>query len=742
MRGQDTLLHAQNVLGVLILGTLMLGNNRLCSGVADAQTKSPPRSAPSVYSPASIRALPGMDCKLHAGNGSVNDDLALRTDPDGYARFLAVRGDRDAAHPLSLTCTLGTEIARSYPVDLRSAALFQPNPISLEQQGGSERPALKGDPMQFTAAQLIDGGYGIRPDPTTAPAAFKQWLEAASISARSGPVQAVVPRTTHTIPLQLTGILKKVPLNGPIGATASVHTITNGTQPWWVGTVLTGAADYVSSQATFTVPTVFPGAVGTTNTEMAIWNGLGGFSTGSGLIQGGVILRTTPTVAVYSTLREYCCGDTNENDSGIQAFTPHPGDKIFSEEWYCDKDGNENVNGGFGCTLIVDITTNAVLNCSKSTGSPCASVKASAGMVFGKSAEFIIENQSPQVGSSTLFPVFHPTVDMAGSAFSTKTNTWNTVSDDPSVVVLTESTNVPTHIAVIAGSANDTFFTWNSVWTPQQLGIGGGTSFGPSLAVFQNRLYAAWKGLGNDTRMFWSSFDGNRWSPQQVGIGGGSASGPSLAVFQGRLYAAWRGLGDDTRLFYSSFDGNSWSTQQIGLGGGSSARPALAVFQNGLYAAWKGLGSDERMFYSKFDGRGWSPQQVGVGGGSSNGPSLAVFHNRLYAGWKGLGTDTRMFYSSFDGTNWGPQQVGVGGGSSAGPSLTVFQDRLYAGWKGLGGDTRMFWSSFDGNVWGPQQVGVGRGSSNGPSLTVFQGQLYAAWKGIGTDTNMSWSFFQ
>jgi len=55
---------------------------------------------------------------------------------------------------------------------------------------------------------------------------------------------------------------------------------------------------------------------------------------------------------------------------------PNPGDKVYTEEWYCDKDGNENLNGGFGCSLIVDITSQAVLNCSKSNGSPCASVQA------------------------------------------------------------------------------------------------------------------------------------------------------------------------------------------------------------------------------------------------------------------------------------------------------------------------------------------------------------------------------
>ena len=78
---------------------------------------------------------------------------------------------------------------------------------------------------------------------------------------------------------------------------------------------------------------------------------------------------------------------------------------------------------------------------------------------------------------------------------------------------------------------------------------------GPALAVFfQNRLFAAWKGAGVDERMFWSSTaDGNNWTPQQVGIGGGSTTGPALAVFQNRLFAAWKGAGRDERMFFSFY---------------------------------------------------------------------------------------------------------------------------------------------------------------------------------------------
>jgi hypothetical protein len=99
--------------------------------------------------------------------------------------------------------------------------------------------------------------------------------------------------------------------------------------------------------------------------------------------------------------------------------------------------------------------------------------------------------------------------------------------------------------------------------------------------------------------MFWSSFDCANWSPQQLGIGGGSSETPALAAFGTHLYAIWKGAGGDQRMFWSRFDGNSWSPQQDGVGGGTSGRPALAAFQGRLYAAWKGVGGDDRMFWSR-----------------------------------------------------------------------------------------------------------------------------------------------
>jgi hypothetical protein len=283
-------------------------------------------------------------------------------------------------------------------------------------------------------------------------------------------------------------------------------------------------------------------------------------------------------------------------------------------------------------------------------------------------------------------------------------------------------------------------------WGTQRQGVGIGSSKGPSLAVFNRKLYAAWKGVPGDTRMFWSSCDGTNWSNEEKGVGIGTSDGPSLAVFNNRLYAAWKGVPGDTRIFYSSFDGNGWSGEAPIPLAGTSSGPSLAAYNGRLYAAWKGVPGDNRMWWSSLEGSSWSVPKVGVGQGTSDGPSLAVFDGYLYAAWKGEGNDTAMYYSHFDGNQWLGETKGVGIGTSEGPRLAVYNNHLFAAWKGVPNDTRMFWSVFDGNTWSVEWqgvgVGAGAGTSDGPSIAPFNNQLYAAWKGVPNDTRMFWSTLQ
>jgi hypothetical protein len=189
-------------------------------------------------------------------------------------------------------------------------------------------------------------------------------------------------------------------------------------------------------------------------------------------------------------------------------------------------------------------------------------------------------------------------------------------------------------------------------WGRQRNIPGVGTSFGPSLAAFNGRLYAAWKGINSDQGIYWASFDGNAWGPQHNIPAVGTSTGPSLCFFNGHLYAAWKGINNDQGIYWSFYDGNAWAPQRNIPGVGTSFGPSLAVYQNYqgqtlLYAAWKGIYNDQGIYFSSFDGNNWAPQQNIANVGTSVGPAIASFGNLLYAAWKGINNDQGIYWSLF-----------------------------------------------------------------------------------------------
>jgi hypothetical protein len=404
------------------------------------------------YKAASVLAKPGLRCTVQPENSKdAAGRISVLTDHDGFARFSAVRATAaDAVQRLTMSCADAAGKPSTYAVDLTSAATFTPRPLDIAKEPGIDRPPLVGDPMAYSAAQLLHEGYGLRPDPVESPAAYGRWLAAASKPARL------------LAPTKLAGALVH---GSALGAAPSA--VTTEKAPYWVGSALTGAPLYLGTEATFYVPTGIAGGDKTTDTGISIWNGLGGLVSGSGLIQGGVQIQTTPSVAAYGVFREYCCGDPNSNGYG-GAFTPSPGDLIYSVQWYCNATGGLDANGGYGCSHIQDVSSGALLSCTQANGSPCASVKALPlcsvspttpnCMTVGTSAEFIVEDTSPQMPlPSSAFTDFTPSITMAGSAYTSKTGQYSqTISTDPSVSVLEDFTNAQTRLDVTLGNPNVT----------------------------------------------------------------------------------------------------------------------------------------------------------------------------------------------------------------------------------------------------------------------------------------------
>ena len=394
-------------------------------------------TAKGEYTPASVVVAPGASCAIHPeGSKDAALTIPVPVGYDGVARFHAVRPtSAEAVTRLSLDCTLPSGAAKTYPVDLQSGETFAPRPTDLGHAPGMDRPALTGDPRSYSQEELLREGYGLRPDPERGAAAYADWLAAATRPGRL--LQVARPE-----------------VEAPASEGAGLHPMTTS-EGWaspWTGAVLTGAPTYIEAEATFVVPALVPGGDGTTNTQAAIWTGLGGYGTGGGLIQGGVTAYTTSTVASFSSFAEYCCGSPINPPTNL--FDPSPGDTIFVQEWYCDQYGSQNADpnngGGYGCSFIQDTTTGAVVACVNAESTLCPSVPPMSGWVLGESADFVMELQD-----YAAFPVVSGQLSMSGEA-ETSSHVWNTISSDPSVTVLEDFTAYDNadHVAVSLSSPN------------------------------------------------------------------------------------------------------------------------------------------------------------------------------------------------------------------------------------------------------------------------------------------------
>jgi hypothetical protein len=174
------------------------------------------------------------------------------------------------------------------------------------------------------------------------------------------------------------------------------------------------------------------------------------------------------------------------------------------------------------------------------------------------------------------------------------------------------------------GIGQDDTIWWSVLdrgWSPQRVVANDfHTGDRPAVCRHGNQVLLVWKGPAGmrpytapDPRLFWSVFDGRS---------------------NGRAYMAWKGKGNDSRLFWSTLQDRSWTQQREVPGvGGSSHGPALSPVYTPdgleLMLAWKGKGDDARIFWSLYDGS-WSEQHE-AGGGllTSHGPAL-VYRHALY----------------------------------------------------------------------------------------------------------------
>ena len=274
--------------------------------------------------------------------------------------------------------------------------------------------------------------------------------------------------------------------------------------------------------------------------------------------------------------------------------------------------------------------------------------------------------------------------------------------------------------------------------TPQFIYSPVCSDFAPSFAIYQGRLFAAWKAAHG--KLCYSTFDGGYWEPAKFIYDGRGEVTPTLVNFRGKLWALVKGDGDEDRIYQSSFDGTSWtdwSRTGRGTGGGTSCVP----FAGYAYMVYNGV-KGEGIWYSKFDGASFpNPEEVKGIVGSPSPPAVSVLPAKdgkgetLVLTWRGKDGDESLWYSTFDGSNWSEHHPIPGASSAFGPALTSFHDHIYAAWRGGGEDQRIWYSRFDGTSWEDAVPSIFTSALN-PALVAFQAHLYLGFRGPEGDTKL------
>jgi hypothetical protein len=374
------------------------------------------------YAEVSLVTLPNASCRLHPEN-SLDPKVTLEVfaDEDGVLRFFAWKptpGDSNLTRH-TLDCTTPDGRAATHSLDFSSPSTYEPlAAASLAPTDARLRPALQGDAMAYTRGELIRNGYGFRPDPTGEPERFSQWLAAATTPAKRVSYQ---PR--------------------PTGRSAHVYQ-----QQAWGGIVLTHPP-YIEADGRMHLPTLTASA--DTNTGAAAWVGVGGI--GDGLIQSGVTLTTAPGYFAYQSFIEYAGGsqDTGRCQYNLCPFPLYafPGDDFIAQAWACDRYGNDDMAGAYGCYYLINLTHRTspcdgnpkcpyaqVLDCTSANDPICPSVLRPAHSAFhGGTAEVIVERlDGYDVPNYGTFP-------FAMDAFDPSYNIRNRSTDPYDLIILSSS---------------------------------------------------------------------------------------------------------------------------------------------------------------------------------------------------------------------------------------------------------------------------------------------------------------
>src|SRR5260370_1344477 len=113
----------------------------------------------------------------------------------------------------------------------------------------------------------------------------------------------------------------------------------------------------------------------------------------------------------------------------------------------------------------------------------------------------------------------------------------------------------------------------------------------------------AWRGIGADSDVWWSTFDGSSWSGEELLADRRKDSSREVGEAGGQIMMAWRGIGTDSHVWWSTFDGSTWSGQQPLADRRTDSSPALGAASGQLMLAWRGIGPGPQAVRAPLGGR-------------------------------------------------------------------------------------------------------------------------------------------
>jgi hypothetical protein len=150
---------------------------------------------------------------------------------------------------------------------------------------------------------------------------------------------------------------------------------------------------------------------------------------------------------------------------------------------------------------------------------------------------------------------------------------------------------------------------WDGTWQPQAKMPNVGSTAGPAMAVCDGRLLLFWKGVSDDSNVYHSSIGPGpdaAWEPQdQVAYlnikgdqrtGIGSSNGPAVAVFDQAMLLCWKGVENDSSLYFGVLEGGEYDAQVRLRGTGTSAGAAAIRVGSSILLCWKGIEDDSGIY--------------------------------------------------------------------------------------------------------------------------------------------------